>query len=52
MFMLVLRNIRFLAPQGLPLRGDGEKLNGNFVQLLRLQTEECKDINVNAWLEK
>jgi len=22
------------------------------VQLLRLQSEECKDINVNAWLEK
>ena len=53
MFLLILHNIRFLARQGLPLRGDGiEELNSNFVQLLRLQSEECKDINVNAWLEK
>ena len=49
--MLVLYNTRFLARQGLPLRGDGlEELSSNFMQL-RLQCEECKD-NMDAWLEK
>jgi len=53
MFILVLRSTRFLACQGLPLRGDGlEELSSNFVQLLRLQSQECKDNDVNAWLEK
>jgi len=52
MFMLVLRNTRYLARQGLPLTGDGDELNSYFVQLLHLQSDECKDINVNAWLEK
>jgi len=50
--MLVLRNTRFLARQGLPLRGDGEEPSSNIVQLLCLQSEECKDINVNALLEE
>jgi hypothetical protein len=53
MFMLLLRNIRYLARQGLPLRGHGvEELNSNFVQLLHLQAQECKDVNVQAWLDK
>ena len=35
--MLVLQNIRFLARQGLPLRGDGDESNGNFHQLFLLR---------------
>ena len=32
----MLQNVRFLPRQGLPLRGDGEKHDSNFIQLLHL----------------
>ena len=40
MFLTILSSIRFLARQGLPLRGDGDESNGNFNQLLNLIFEQ------------
>ena len=38
----ILSSVRFLARQGLPLRGDGDETNSNFHQLLLLQSvEDC-----------
>ena len=31
----IISNIRFLAHQGLPLRGDGDEDDSNFVQLMK-----------------
>ena len=45
MLLLVLQNIRYLARQGLPLRGDGDESGSNFMQLLRLR-------GIDAWLSK
>ena len=39
-FLKVLSNIRFLARQGLPLRGDGNEAESNFLQLFRLWGED------------
>ena len=36
----VLQNVRFIARQGLPLRGDGIEENRNFIQLLKLRAED------------
>ena len=52
MFMLVLNNIRFLAWQGLALRGDDDELNSNFTQLLHLHANEYRGVDVGAWLER
>ena len=38
--LTILRNITFLARQGLPLRGDGAEDNFNFKQLLLLQAKD------------
>ena len=38
----ILSSVRFLARQGLPLRGDGDETNSNFHQLLLLRSvEDC-----------
>lgn len=52
MFMLVLNNIRFLARQGLALRGDGDEGNSNFIQLLRLRCQESTSVDVDKWLAR
>lgn len=49
MFMQILQNIRFLACQGLPLRGSNDDTESNFIQLLHLHNT---DGNVDAWLSK
>ena len=51
----VLSNIRFLAWQGLPLRGHGDhetqtESDSNFVQLMKLRGED--DSRIAGWLEK
>lgn len=51
----VLSNIRFLARQGLPLRGHGDQdtqteNDSNFVQLMKLRGED--DSRIIGWLEK
>ena len=51
MLIKVMSSIRFLARQGLALRGDGnEELDGNFYQMLKLKAEE--DPRVYDWLKK
>lgn len=49
-FLKVLSNARFLARQGLPLRGHGDECDSNFLQLLKLRGED--DPRVALWLRK
>ena len=54
-FLKVLSNIRYLARQGLPLRGHGDpetqtESESNFVQLMKLRGEN--DSRITGWLEK
>ena len=48
-FLKILSNIRFLARQGLPLRGHGDESDSNFNQLLRVQSGD--DIRLVNWIE-
>ena len=49
-FLKVLQNIRFLARQGIALRGDGNEDNSNFMQLLKLRAND--DSLINDFLTK
>ncbi len=40
MLLEILSSIRYLARQGLALRGDGDEQDGNFLQLLKLKGED------------
>ena len=42
--MKLLSSIRYLARQGLPLRGDGSEKDSNFYQLLLLRGEDVSSI--------
>ncbi len=46
----ILSAIRYLARQGLALRGDGDEVDGNLQQLLRMKAEE--DSNLTEWLKR
>ena len=46
----ILSNVKFLARQGLPLRGHGDEGDSNFHQLLKLRSED--DPRVKTWLSK
>ena len=46
----IIACVKFLARQGLPLRGDGDEKDGNFLQLLKFQGEQ--DDMVHSWLQK
>lgn len=48
--MKILENIKFLARQGLPLRGDGDECDSNFIQLLKLRAID--DSRILQWLNK
>ena len=48
--MKIAQNIKFLARQGLSLRGDGTEDNSNFNQLLRLRALD--DPNLLMWVQK
>ena len=51
MYLLkVLSSLRFLARQGLPLRGDGDERDSNFYQLLLLRGED--DSTIQPMLER
>ena len=52
LFMLVLSNIRFLARQGLALKGDGDEGYSNFIQLLRLHCQESTNVDMDKWLAR
>ena len=47
---MTLQNIRFLARQGLPLRGDADDADSNFIQLLRLQSINYPEMK--TWMER
>ena len=46
----IIACVKFLARQGLPLRGDGDEKDGNFLQLLKFQGEQ--DDVIHSWLQK
>ena len=46
----ILSNVRFLARQALPLRGDGNETDSNFMQLLTLCGED--DHRIKEWMTK
>lgn len=50
LLLKILGNIRFLARQGLALRGHGGDDNSNFIQLLKLRGDD--DQRVATWMEK
>ena len=43
-FHKILSTIKFLARQGLSLRGDGDELQSNFYQLMLLLGQQCPEI--------
>ena len=47
---MLLSNVRFLARQGLPLRGDGDECDSNYLQLLKLRGDD--DSRVFDWLKQ
>ena len=50
-FLKIVANVRFLARQGLPLRGHGDQeCDSNFMQLLKLISED--DHNFDSWIKK
>ena len=49
-FLKIQSNIKFLARQGLPLRGHGSEIDCSFVQLLKLRAED--DPRIDRWLVK
>ena len=49
MFLKILSSIRYLARQGLALRGDGDEQDGNFLQLLKLKGDDPVMID---WLKR
>ena len=48
----ILSSVRFLARQGLPLRGDMDETNSNFYQLLMLRGEDSDGPGLKAFLDK
>ena len=50
--LLILSNLRFLARQGLAMRGDGKDSNSNFIQLLHLRCLESNGVDVDNWLAR
>ena len=50
MFAKILTNMHFLARQGLPIRGDGDENESNFIQLLKLRGRD--DSRVYDWLKR
>lgn len=49
-FLKVLSNVRFLARQGLALRGDGDESDSNFTSLLNLRSED--DSKLVEWVKQ
>ena len=52
-FMKLISSIRFLARQGLALRGDGAgELDSNFIQLLQLRAQDEDDSKLAGWMKR
>ena len=43
----IISNVKFLARQGFPFRGDGEEIDSNFMQLLKLHGLD--DPRIDSW---
>lgn len=50
MLLKIMSSIRYLARQGLALRGDGDEEDGNFLQLLKFKGDS--DPDVLDWLQR
>ena len=50
MLLKIISCVHFLARQGLPLRGDGDEKNSNFIALLSLREED--DPAIGGWLKR
>ena len=50
MLLKIMSSIRYLARQGLALRGDGDEDDGNFLQLLKLKGED--DPAMLEWVKR
>ena len=50
MLLKIMSSIRYLARQGLAMRGDGDEEDGNFTQLLKVKGED--DPAVLEWLKR
>ena len=46
----ILQNLRYLAQQGLPLRGGNDDADGNFIQFLLLRSSDSPEII--DWMRK
>ena len=49
-FLKILRSIRYLSRQGLPLRGAGDDSNGSFMQLVNLMSDSS--LMMKEWLKR
>ena len=49
-FLKILSNLRYLAWQGLAIRGHGDETDSNFYQLLKLREQD--DSRIQSWLRK
>ena len=49
-FLKLMSSVRYLARQALPIRGDGDESNSNYMQLLKLRGED--DARIFEWLKK
>ena len=49
-FLKILSNIQFMARQGLAFRGDGDEVDSNFMQLLKLRGRD--DPRIEAWIQR
>ena len=45
-FLKILLNIQFMARQGMAFRGDGDEVDSNFIQLLKLRGRDDSRIEV------
>lgn len=46
----VLSNLQFLARQGIAIRGDGDEVDSNFIQLLKLRGKD--DPRIESWMQR
>ena len=49
-FLKILCNIQFLARQGIAFRGDGDEMDSNFMQLLKLRGKD--DPRIETWIQR
>ena len=46
----ILSNLQFLARQGIPIRGDGDEADSNFIQLLKVRGRD--DPRIETWMQR